>query len=65
MKIVVAGYGLGHALRGRGVATLLSVLRGPARAIAHAGLRGINRFSPASLIERFAWLYDYDPVAAV
>ncbi len=30
--IVVAGYGLGHALRGRGVATLLSVLRGPARA---------------------------------
>lgn len=40
-------------------------LRGPARAIAHAGLRGINRFAPASLIERFAWLYDYDPVAAV
>lgn len=39
-------------------------LRGPARAIAHAGLRGINRFAPASLIERFAWLYDYDPVAA-
>lgn len=30
--IVVAGYGLGHALRTRGVATLLSVLRGPARA---------------------------------
>ena len=30
--IAVAGYGLGHALRGRGVATLLGVLRGPARA---------------------------------
>lgn len=30
--IVVAGYGLGHALRTRGVATLLGVLRGPARA---------------------------------
>jgi hypothetical protein len=30
--IVVAGYGLGHALRSRGVATLLGVLRGPARA---------------------------------
>jgi hypothetical protein len=30
--IVVAGYGLGHALRTRGVSTLLSVLRGPARA---------------------------------
>lgn len=30
--IAVAGYGLGHALRGRGVSTLLSVLRGPARA---------------------------------
>lgn len=30
--IVVAGYGLGHALRSRGVSTLLGVLRGPARA---------------------------------
>lgn len=30
--IAVAGFGLGHALRGRGVATLLGVLRGPARA---------------------------------
>jgi hypothetical protein len=30
--IVVAGYGLGHALRTRGVSTLLGVLRGPARA---------------------------------
>lgn len=30
--IVVAGYGLGHALRSRGVSTLLAMLRGPARA---------------------------------
>jgi hypothetical protein len=30
--IVVAGYGLGYALRTRGVATLLAMLRGPARA---------------------------------
>lgn len=30
--IVVAGVGLGHALRTRGVATLLAMLRGPARA---------------------------------
>lgn len=30
--IKVAGYGLGHALRTRGVATLLGMLRGPARA---------------------------------
>lgn len=38
-------------------------LRGPARAVAHAGLRGLNRLSPTSLIERFAWLYDFDPTA--
>lgn len=38
-------------------------LRGPARAVAHAGLRGLTRFAPATLIERFAWLYDYDPTA--
>ena len=39
--IVVAGYGLGHALRTRGVATLLTVLRGPARA---AGLGELQSF---------------------
>lgn len=39
--IVVAGYGLGHALRTRGVATLLAVLRGPARA---AGLGELQSF---------------------
>ncbi len=37
-------------------------LRGPARAVAHAGLRGISRFAPTKLIERFAWLYDFDPI---
>jgi hypothetical protein len=39
--IVVAGFGLGHALRTRGVATLLAVLRGPARA---AGLGELQSF---------------------
>ncbi len=39
--IVVAGYGLGHALRTRGVSTLLAVLRGPARA---AGLGELQSF---------------------
>lgn len=39
--IVVAGYGLGHALRTRGVSTLLTVLRGPARA---AGLGELQSF---------------------
>lgn len=37
-------------------------LRGPTRAVAHAGLRAVSRVAPARLIERFAWLYDYDPV---
>lgn len=36
-------------------------LRGPARAVAHAGLRGISRLAPTTMIERFAWLYDFDP----
>lgn len=39
-------------------------LRGPARAVAHAGLRAVGRLAPGRLIDRFAWLYDYDPVAA-
>ncbi len=40
-------------------------LRGPTRAVAHAGLRAVSRMAPTRLIERFAWLYDYDPTAAV
>ena len=39
-------------------------LRGPTRAVAHAGLRAVSRMAPTRLIERFAWLYDYDPTAA-
>jgi salicylate hydroxylase len=38
-------------------------LKGPTRAVAHAGLRAVNRLAPTRLIERFAWLYDYDPTA--
>lgn len=36
-------------------------LKGPTRAVAHAGLRAVSRLAPTRLIERFAWLYDYDP----
>ena len=38
-------------------------LRGPTRAVAHAGLRAVSRMAPTRLIERFAWLYDYDPTS--
>lgn len=38
-------------------------LKGPTRAVAHAGLRAISRLAPTRLIERFAWLYDHDPTA--
>lgn len=38
-------------------------LKGPTRAVAHAGLRAVSRLAPSRLIERFAWLYDYDPTA--
>ena len=38
-------------------------LKGPTRAVAHAGLRAVNRLAPTRLIERFAWLYDHDPTA--
>lgn len=38
-------------------------LRGPTRAVAHAGLRAVSRLAPGRLIQRFAWLYDYDPTA--
>ncbi|MDS9467182.1 FAD-dependent monooxygenase [Paracoccus sp. MBLB3053] len=39
-------------------------LRGPARAVAHGGLRVLSRLAPGHLIERFAWIYDYDPTTA-
>ncbi|SMO37472.1 FAD-dependent oxidoreductase [Paracoccus laeviglucosivorans] len=38
-------------------------LRGPTRAVAHAGLRAVSKLTPGLMIERFAWLYDYDPTA--
>ncbi|WP_347268017.1 FAD-dependent oxidoreductase [Paracoccus sp. (in: a-proteobacteria)] len=38
-------------------------LQGPARMLAHAGLRTISRLAPGRLIQRFAWLYDHDPTA--
>ena len=40
-------------------------MRGPTRAVAHAGLRAVSKLTPGLLVERFAWLYDYDPTAAV
>ncbi|MFH5775721.1 FAD-dependent monooxygenase [Paracoccus sp. NGMCC 1.201697] len=40
-------------------------LKGPARAVAHAGLRTVSRLAPGQMIGRFAWLYDYDPTTAV
>ncbi|WP_145397152.1 FAD-dependent oxidoreductase [Paracoccus sulfuroxidans] len=36
-------------------------LRGPTRAVAHAGLRAVSKLAPTRLIERFSWLYDFDP----
>lgn len=38
-------------------------LKGPTRAVAHAGLRAVSKLAPGRMIERFAWLYDYDPTA--
>lgn len=38
-------------------------LRGPTRAIAHAGLRAVARLAPSRLLDRFNWLYDFDPTA--
>ena len=35
-------------------------LRGPARAVAHLGLRGIGALAPGALLGRFDWLYRED-----
>lgn len=35
-------------------------LSGPAKAVAHAGLRGINALAPGMMLRRFAWLYEHD-----
>lgn len=37
-------------------------LQGPARLVAHAGLRSIARLQPARLTGRFDWIYDFDPL---
>lgn len=39
-------------------------LSGLRRVIAHTGLRAANTLSPRAVFERFAWVYDFDPVAA-
>ena len=39
-------------------------LAGPRRLIGHAALRAANRLAPRQVFERFAWVYDHDPVAA-
>lgn len=35
-------------------------LKGPARAIAHAGLRALGRMAPDRVLSRFDWIYDFD-----
>lgn len=36
-------------------------MKGPKRLVGHAVLRGLDRFAPATLVNRFDWLYGYDP----
>jgi salicylate hydroxylase len=38
-------------------------LRGPARAVAHAGLRAIGGVAPGAMLARFDWLYGHDVTA--
>ncbi len=38
-------------------------LSGPARDIAHLGLRAVNRVAPSALLRRFDWLYHHDVTA--
>lgn len=40
-------------------------LTGPKRAAAHAALRLASRAAPATLVNRFGWVYDFDPAAPV
>jgi salicylate hydroxylase len=39
-------------------------LSGPARSIAHAGLRGLSALAPNAMLRRFDWLYGYDAMQA-
>lgn len=36
-------------------------LQGPARMVAHMGLRALGQLQPARLTGRFDWIYDFDP----
>lgn len=36
-------------------------MSGPKRLVGHAVLRGLDRLAPATLVNRFDWLYGYDP----
>ena len=38
-------------------------LRGPARLLAHTGLRLVGRVAPDRFLRRLGWLYDFDPWA--
>ena len=38
-------------------------LTGPARRIAHLGLRAIGAAAPSRLLARYDWIYDHDPTA--
>ncbi|SLN44203.1 3-hydroxybenzoate 6-hydroxylase 1 [Aquimixticola soesokkakensis] len=38
-------------------------LSGPKRQLAHTLLRGAGRFAPKAVVERFDWLYNFDPTA--
>jgi salicylate hydroxylase len=38
-------------------------LSGPAREVAHLGLRTVNRLAPSALLRRFDWLYRHDVTA--
>jgi salicylate hydroxylase len=40
-------------------------LAGPARLVAHTVLRGLDRLAPATLPNRFDWLYGHDPTDGV
>lgn len=40
-------------------------LSGARRQIGHTALRLASRLSPRTVFERFAWVYDYDPISAV
>lgn len=39
-------------------------LTGPARRIAHLGLRAIGAAAPSRLLARYDWIYDHDPTAS-